>query len=468
MSDHIPKSLIEQFRDRALDAAALGAISTHLESCARCYELFQGAFRNKSGNAAPWFSLSSESWLIEEHLEYEQIVSYADGALDEEDREILDDHLQLCARCSDDVQSFVAHRQQIEPELKIRYAPVNRQAKGGRFAGWSDRFKLSLQPAYPVYALVLIGALVISTMLLRRGGGTETTIQSDPPIVKASPISSPPVTITPTTTPVEKSIVPQRDGGPDKNVGEISDRHSSRRPPNVTAPANRPDVAGLMIPILDGGKKIFLRDANHLTGLDGVSTSIKELVKETLESGAVQRPAILDDLAAEQGALRGNATNPSSFKLISPQQTVVIGATPVFKWEPLKGALGYTVHLASKGNWKGVSSTKLSPETLEWTPPAPLRRGAAYTWVVVALTDKGTQTVPSSSEPERKFIVLPKGTFNALVRLKRQTGSHLALGLFYARAGSVAEAERELQLLANENADSTLVKQWLDQIRSWR
>src|SRR6185369_2384343 len=201
MSDHIPKSLIEQFRDRSLDAAALSAISAHLESCARCYELFREAFRNKSGNAAPWFSLSSESWLKEEHLEYEQIVSYTDGALDEEDREILDEHLQLCARCSEDVQSFVTHRQQIEPELKIRYAPFKQQVEEGRFAVWRHRFKLSLKPAYPVYALVLIGALAISTMLLRRGGGTETTIQPDTPIVKTPPIPSPPVTITPTSTP---------------------------------------------------------------------------------------------------------------------------------------------------------------------------------------------------------------------------------------------------------------------------
>jgi hypothetical protein len=468
MLEHIPKSLMEQFRDRSLDAAALSAISAHLESCAKCYELFREAFHGKSGNASAWFSLSSESWLKGEHLEYEQIVSYADGAMDKEDREILDEHLQLCARCSEDVQSFVAHRRQIEPELKIRYAPVEQQVKKPRFADWRHSFNLSLKPAYPVYALLFIGALAISTLLLRRGDGTRPSIQTDTPLVKLTPIPSPPVTITPTTTPAEKSTVSQRFDGPDKSVGGSSDQHLSQRQPNVDRRANQPDPAGQMIPILDGEKKIFLRDATHLAGLDDAPASIKELVKETLTSGAIQRPAILDDLAVERSATRGNAVNPSSFKLISPQQTVVIETTPVFKWEPLNGATGYKVQIASKSDWAGISSPNLSPATLEWTPPTRLRRGATYTWVVKATTEKGDLIVPSSSEPERKFKVLGEGTFNTLKKLKRQTGSRLALGLFYARAGAIVEAERELQLLADGNADSPLVRKWLDQIHSWR
>jgi hypothetical protein len=72
MSDHISKSLIEQFRDRSLDVTILSDISAHLESCDKCYELFREAFRVKRENAPLCFSLSSSRWLKDEHFDYEQ------------------------------------------------------------------------------------------------------------------------------------------------------------------------------------------------------------------------------------------------------------------------------------------------------------------------------------------------------------------------------------------------------------
>src|SRR5262249_7925693 len=99
MSEHISKILIEQFRDRSLDAPTLSAITLHLEDCANCYELFREAFREKRANAPVSFNLSSETWLKDEHLEYEQMVSYVDAILEPEDREILDIHLKLCRSC---------------------------------------------------------------------------------------------------------------------------------------------------------------------------------------------------------------------------------------------------------------------------------------------------------------------------------------------------------------------------------
>src|SRR5262249_24608191 len=161
------------------------------------------------------------------------------------------------------------------------------------------------------------------------------------------------------------------------------------------------------------------------------SVSTRRLVKETLSSGEIRRPAALDDLAVEKsGATRSNFTDQPSFKLISPGQTVIVENKPVFKWEPLKGAMGYKVYIASRANWAGVASPTLTPSTLEWTPPTPLRRGETYTWIVSAITEKGELTVPASSEPERKFKVLGERDFNVLMRLKRQTSSRLALGLF--------------------------------------
>lgn len=459
MSYHIPKSLIEQFRGRSLDVSALSAVSAHLESCAKCLELFREASRDKGANAPAWFSWSSEGWLRDEHLEYEQLVSYVDGSLDNEDREILDEHLILCGRCWEDVWSFVAHRQQIKPELKIRYTWAEKQAKGRHFAGWWESFKLSLKPAYAIYALLLISSLVAATTLLRRGRSTETPSQSATPFV----------TVTPATSPTQNTIASQSSGGQDKSHGEITDR----RPPHQKSPIgnghmNRRNSERPLVALRDGGRQIFLAGAGNLEGLEDLPLSTRQLVNQTLSSGELQRPAILDDLVVERSATRSNTAEQPSFKLISPHQAVIAETKPVFKWEPLKGAQGYKVYTASRLNWEGISSPTLDPSTLEWTPSNPLRRGETYTWVVSAITDQGELMVPASSEPERKFKVLRERDFNALIKLKRQTGSHLVLGLFYARSGLVFEAERELQILANENADSALAGKLLDQVRSWR
>jgi predicted anti-sigma-YlaC factor YlaD len=459
MSDHISKSLMEQFRDRSLDASTLCNISAHLESCAECYELFHEAFRDKRASASARFSLSSQGWLRDEHLEYEQIVSCVDGNLDQEDRKILDEHLELCSRCREDVQSFAAHRQQIEPELKIRYAPAEKRAMVRRFADWWENFKLLPKPAYAISALLLISLLVLATTLLRRGSSTETSSQPATPIV----------TVSPTHTPTQSTVTTQLYSGPDKSRGEAGNPPpSNRNSPAATDHTNRHNSERPVISLRDGGRQIFLSETGNIMGLDDLSVSTRQLVKETLSSGELQRPAILNDLVAETSATRSNTADQPSFRLISPRQTVIIETRPVFKWELLKGALGYKVHIASRANWAGTSSPALAPSMLEWSPSTPLRRGETYTWVVSAITDKGELTIPPSSEPERKFKVLGERDFDALMKLKRQTGSHLVLGLFYARTGLVFDAERELQILANENADSALAGKLLDQVRSWR
>jgi hypothetical protein len=187
-----------------------------------------------------------------------------------------------------------------------------------------------------------------------------------------------------------------------------------------------------------------------------------------LSSGELQRPVILNDFVVEKSSTRSNTSDQPSFKLISPGQAVIVETKPVFKWEPLKGALGYKIYIASRANWAGMASPTLDSSTFEWIPPTHLRRGETYTWVVSAITEKGELTVPASSEPERKFKVLGERDFNALIKLKRHTSSHMMLGLFYVRSGLVFEAEKELQLLANENANSTFAAKLLDQVRSWR
>ncbi len=472
MTEHVSKSLIAQFLDRSLDVSTLVSISTHLESCVECYEMFRETFKVKRETVTEWSSLSSSDWLREEHLEYEEIIAYVDGPLDGEDREILDEHLKLCGRCRGDLESFVIHRQHIEPELNLRYSPSQKQSERRYFKDLWESFKIQLKPAYAAYAVLSLISLVSIAILLRNP--TESPSHSDSPIAIVTPSISPTVSPKPGSTPSESSKSSGSSGLsssalPDNNPGKTGDRLQPDLENSVGAEIkNLSESHKLVISLHDGRRQIALYDSGRISGLEDLSDSDRKLVQETLSSGELQRPAILDEFVAGTSVTRSKGADQASFKLISPGQVVISENKPVFKWEPLKGAVGYKVYIASKSNWAGMASPALGSSTLEWIPPTPLRRGETYTWAVTAITEKGDLIAPAPYEPERKFKVLGERDLNALVRLKRQTTSHLALGLYYLRSGLISDAEKEFQLLVNENADSAFATKLLDQARSFR
>ena len=72
------------------------------------------------------------------------------------------------------------------------------------------------------------------------------------------------------------------------------------------------------------------------------------------------------------------------------------------------------------------------------------------------------------TEPEIKFKVLEEAKMRELNELNKSPRSNLALGVFYANAGMVSEAEREFQTLAKQNPDSRIAAKLLRAVRSWR
>ena len=88
-----------------------------------------------------------------------------------------------------------------------------------------------------------------------------------------------------------------------------------------------------------------------------------------------------------------------------------------------------------------------------------------YTWTIRAVNQNGEL---SSVTSQGKFKVLAEDGNRRLNRLKFTSQSHLALGLFYAREGMIAQAEREFGVLVKENPDSSVAKRLLSEVRSWR
>ncbi len=124
--------------------------------------------------------------------------------------------------------------------------------------------------------------------------------------------------------------------------------------------------------------------------------------------------------------------------------------------------------MVNSNNHEVARSPELPATTNEWKTSLPLKRGVVYTWIVTALVDGEEVTAPAASESEMRFKVLEAKTLIELNRLEGRASSHLARGVWYARTGMLGEAEREFQLLVNDNPRSPLARKLPDTVRSWR
>ena len=172
-TEHISDSIMERFSVRTLSETELTSVARHLTGCPECQAEFVLTLRRQRGDADLSFTLAPEFWLRHEHVDYEQLVESAEGKLDTTSRELVDAHLKVCAPCQEDVRSFLAFREQIAPELKVSYAPVEKDSAHDRLSlvsWWQSR---TWRPVYSV-ALIVIGiALVIEPRLLNRRQGNQ-------------------------------------------------------------------------------------------------------------------------------------------------------------------------------------------------------------------------------------------------------------------------------------------------------
>jgi len=135
--------------------------------------------------------------------------------------------------------------------------------------------------------------------------------------------------------------------------------------------------------------------------------------------------------------------------------------------DKLPGATGYRVYVGDLKGHEVAKSDELSSGQTKWRPVAPLKRGEIYSWAVAAVVDGKEVLSPGASAPEMKFQVLSINSLQQLNQL-RKTRSHLALGVFYMRAGMIVEAQQEFQELSRLNPKSKVSAGLLSQVKSFR
>ena len=194
-----------------------------------------------------------------------------------------------------------------------------------------------------------------------------------------------------------------------------------------------------------------------------VPPAYQNLVKKAITSQRIERSSQLQGLTRSRSSLMGSNNQSREFSVLEPVGSVLVTDRPSFRWSAMEGATAYVVEVYDDQFKLAASSPQLNSNS--WTHSLP--RGKVYSWQVKAIKDGQEITSPRPPAPQAKFRILDGTKANELARAKRTySSSHLTLGLLYADAGLLKEAEHEFRLLLRSNPNSPLARTLLRQVQS--
>jgi hypothetical protein len=352
-------------------------------------------------------------------------AEYVDKNLSGEVLQVVVDHLGNCEQCTLAVEDLRAFRNEVAPSLDREYGPatVPVRTKSSWRESLFSRFRVSPVPAFAGAALAVLLLVFIAWIVWRTPRNEHQEV-----VVVPSP------TVQPT-------------------------------PPAV--PSVQPEPVAVVAQLNDGAGVMSLDQGGKLSGADNLPAGYQDLLKKALTGQRIEKSSQLQGLTRPPSVLMGPDDQPLEFSVIEPGGNVLLSDRPSFRWTRMEGATGYVVEVYD-AQFKLVSS---SPQitSLTWTATQALPRGQVYSWQVKAIKDGQETTSPRPPAPQAKFRVLDQTKANELAKAKRAYGSsHLALGLLYAEAGLLREAEAELRLLRRANPDSEIAQKLLRQVQAQR
>ncbi len=419
--EHLTQQQLGDYSRNRLRAAELLAASDHLAECELCRKGLEDAI---DGDAA-FFAVHAET-LGEDaatHLTAEQTADYVDKNLTGEALQMAQDHLSSCESCVFAVEDLRAFRNEVAPSLDREYRPAGAvTALRERRSFWKF-FQVSPVPAFAMAALVILMFGVIGYLVWRAPDQKQEIAVAPSP----SPVPSPSASAEPSLQPTQPATF----------VAELA----------------------------DGNGVVALDQKGELSGADSLPPAYQTLVKRALSSQRVERSAQLEGLTRPPSSLMGSDQQGREFAVLEPVGSVVMSNRPVFRWSNMEGATGYIVEVYDQ-QFKPVAT---SPQLLTNTWTTTLARGSVYSWQVKAIKDGQEFTSPRPPAPQAKFRVLDQRRANELANAKRAHGSsHLTLGLLYAEAGLLREAEQEFRLLRRANPNSDVARNLLRQVQAMR
>jgi hypothetical protein len=222
-----------------------------------------------------------------------------------------------------------------------------------------------------------------------------------------------------------------------------------------------------VVSLHDGGREVTLRRDGRLTGLPPQLTAAQQRdIARALTGGQLPAaPAIGPLRGTKQTLLGATTTAAAELQPIAPLGCIVVDDRPTLEWSPLPGVTHYRAELFDS-HFQAVAAGDVLRAT-RWTVDVPLRRGETYVWQVTGFANDREVTAPAPPAPMARFAVLDASRARTIGRLMAQLPpSHLALGIAYAEAGALPDAEREFRALVDENRDSDSAQRLLESVRT--
>lgn len=419
--EHLTQKQLGDYSHNRLTAAELLSVSDHLEECETCRRSLEGTING----AAAFFALHGETFGdgVTAHLTPDQTADYVDKNLSGESLQMTEDHLSNCEACTFAVADLRAFRNEIAPSLDREYQPASvpaqTESRGSEVSLWKI-FRMSPVPAFGAAALVILLFGVIGYLVWRTPEGRQEIVVVPSP----SPLPSP-----------------------------------------SAEPSLPPEPATVVAQLADGSGVVKLDQEGKLSGADNLPPAYQSLLKKALSSQRLERSSQLEGLTRPPSSLMGSDPQKGELSVLEPVGSVVMTNRSTFRWSTLEGATGYVVEVYDQ-QFKLVASSPQQTQT-SWTTTLP--RGMVYSWQVKAIKEGQEITSPRPPAPQAKFRVLDQEKANELMRAKRAyPSSHLTLGLLFAEAGLLREAEQEFRLLRRANPNSDVVRNLLRQVQALR
>ena len=430
MIEHLTQEQVEDYSRQQLGVAELLSASDHLGGCETCRRRVEEAM---NGDAA-FFALRAEAFgeaaetssptLARAHLTPEQTARYVDKELSGAELQTITDHLTRCEQCALAVDDLDAFREQIEPSLDHAYRPA---AVPAQTEGWWHRAVASVFAPFRSTPGLAFGAAAAAFLLPVAGWLLLRTPQ----------ISE-----------------------PQREVVVIPEPQPQPALPSQHAPAR------VLAELSDGEGRLTLDMQGELSGADQLPVLYRSMLREAFTTRRIERSSQLRGLARQSSSLMSADRQGSDFSVIEPVGKVVMSHQPTFRWSPMQGATAYVVEVYDSKFNLVAASPQLNE--LRWAAPG-LARGQVYSWQVKAVKDGQEFKSPRPPAPQAKFRILDQAKAVELAKAKRAyTSSHLMLGLLYAEAGLVNEAEQEFRLLRKANPNSELARALLSQVQALR
>lgn len=464
MSEHLSEQQLKQYRERFMSPAELLRFDEHLADCEWCRQQVRTGAQLGASFATLLADLGLEGSAPGAHVTYEQLADLVDARLTGVARTVVEKHLSVCAACEAESLSLSAFRESLAIEASGDGQPA--RARGFAPAVWlRTLFSLPhLSAARAFAALALFGVATYAVLL----GWNHRLAHPDESAARVMPTSRPEPGARTDSGTAGVSLGGAQPEATGTKRTEILPPMPVTRATSPAAIAHEGKAANTDFAVLkDGGRRVVLNSAGELVGLGWLAPSQAVAVRNALSRGHVTTPEALAGLKREQETLLGDGAGAdgASFSPSHPVGVIVESPRPRFAWQPLAGATRYVIDIYDQTFSKVVTSGDLTQTA--WSPPNDLKRDATYSWEITAYTSGGPVRTPAPPAPEARFKVLGQAWARELRRAKRVTPrSHLALGVLYARAGLLDQAEREFELLAAANPHSKAVQKLLRDVRA--